>query len=152
MRPEWMRTLRFQYVEALSLMVLVHGEEKPSDEDWDHYVGSLYREYNSGRLRRVLVYCDGPGPTPAQRKKLSHMVSKSDHPIQTAVVTKGVIARTIVTALSWFHEIRAFAPNELDKAFEHLTIPGIDRYLVQRVVVALRAQLATGSESPVVSA
>lgn len=136
-----MKTILWQYVEHLQLMVLVHSEAHPTDAEWDVYCEALRRVYPEGRLRRVLVFCDGPGPTTAQRRKLQDRKQYGDDPPLTAVVTHGIVARSIVSALSWFYEIRSFSPAELDGAFRYLGIADIESYLLRRIVATLRVQL-----------
>lgn len=129
----------WQYVEHLRLMILVHGDAPPSDPDWEVYASELHRIYPQGKLRRVLVFSDGPGPNASQRQRLHH---NGVHPLQTAVVTHALLARGIVTALSWFYEIRAFAPTALDAAFSYLTIPQTEWTTIRKTVATLRMQLS----------
>lgn len=149
-----MKTMLWQHVEHLQLMVLVHSESPPTDAEWDLYCARLHVEHPSGLLRRILVFCDGPGPTVAQRRKLQDRGKYGDKPPFTAVVTHGIIARSIVSALSWLYDIRSYAPAELDDAFRYLSIPDIEWYMLRRIVATLRVQLtasATISSSPEVT-
>jgi hypothetical protein len=141
-----MTTMLWQFVEALQLMILVHGDVAPTDTEWSAYSDLLQREYRRRRVRRVLVFGDGPGPKPSQRKTLHHIIERGDHPLHTAVLAQGVVARGIVTALNLFYEIRAFPPTEMADAFEYLGIPEIDWYMVKRIVATFRDQLSTPAE------
>jgi hypothetical protein len=136
-----MRTMEWEYVERLRLMVCVQSEAKMSDTDWDAYTGELHALYAAGRLCRIFVFGDGDGPNARQRKKLHHRGLYENHPINTAVTTHSLIARGVVTAISWFTDIRAFSPEEIDAAFRYLTIPEADWLATRRTIAKFRVQL-----------
>lgn len=137
-----MTTMLWEFVGPLQLVVLVHGAKAPGDAEWEAYAAWLHAVYGSGKLRRVLVFADGPGPNARQRQRLHYF---GEHTVSTAVVTHTVVARGVVTALSWFYEIRAFSPVKLDAALEYLAIPRFDRIGVRKTIAALRDQLSSAS-------
>lgn len=137
-----MSTIVWEHVEHLRLMVLVHNDEAPTDAEWDTYAATLHALYAKQGIERILVFGDGPGPNARQRQKLHY---KGATPVQTAVVTHSVIARGIVTALRWFFEIRAFAPAEMDEAFEYLRIPRLQWFTVRKCVGDLRMKVSGAS-------
>jgi hypothetical protein len=141
-----MNTMLFEYVEPLRLMILVHGERAPTDAEWDPYVAMLRAKWALDRpLRRVFVYGDGPGPNASQRQKLRYE-PRDDRPISTAVITHSLVARGIVTALSWFFEIRAFSPGSIDDSFEYLEVPRSEWLMVRTAIATMRMRL-TGTRS-----
>ena len=59
-----------------------------------------------------------------------------------AVLTSGRIARGIVTAIAWFKpSIKAFAPEQMDKALGYLGLTEREVAFVTRMVPRLRDQL-----------
>lgn len=117
----------------------MHGLEDPHPDDWKEYVEAL-RESTKSLAATLLVVTDGPGPSAVQRDMLKEMAPGS---LRTAVVTGSSVARGIVTLLSWFHDsIRAYAPAEIDRAFDYLTVADSERPLILKTVAALRAQLS----------
>jgi hypothetical protein len=145
-----MSTMLYEYFEEARLIVLVHGESAPSDDEWEPYIALLNETYYTGRLRRVFVFGDGPGPNARQREKLHYKASHG--PLRISVVTHSLLARGIVTALSWFYEIRAYAPGEVEGAFDYLTLQPADRRKVREVVAQFRVRLSMSSEFPSIGA
>jgi hypothetical protein len=102
-------------------LVVVHGVRHPSDGDWAIYLDTLRQ--NWAEIRAQLIVTDGGSPTSAQRKaSLEIAAGQWDRTPPTAVVTSSILARGVVTALSWFMKdrIRAFAQAELDEACEFI--------------------------------
>lgn len=138
-----MNTMLYEFVEPLQLMILVHGEKAPSREEWDPYAAMCHEKFYKNEMSRVFVFGEGPGPSAAQREKLRHQPRK-EWPLQTAVITHSLVARGIVTALSWFYEIRGFAPSAIDDAFAYLAIPR-ERWLWVRTNVAQKRMRLSGT-------
>jgi predicted Fe-S protein YdhL (DUF1289 family) len=131
------KTLSFERVGAIYL--LVHDEVAPNDEDWRAHVAFLRQAMPE--LKAVLVFGDGAGPNASQRKLLQSIPGVNRCP--TAVITISVVARGIVTAISWFGAtIRAFAPAALAEAFAWLGLSEAERLAVLRRIAELKAQLA----------
>lgn len=131
-----------------SLVLLVHSLDAPHADDWSEYIAAL-RGYVKDPACAILVLAgSGPGPSPLQRQMLADFMPKR---VRTVVVTDSVLARGIVTLLSWFHEnIRAHSPAAIEQSFEYVGVPGVERPLVLRVLAAMRAQLhGFGVESDV---
>ena len=126
------------YRNVGSLVILVHGEEPPSQAEWTTYIGVLVPLVRRGA--RVLVITDGVGPTAAQRELMNRYL---EGPVRTAVVTAASFARGIVTVLSWFNPgIRAFAPAQLSDALDYLQVNSNEREEAVRNVAAMRMQLS----------
>lgn len=119
-------------------MVLVHSEAAPDPAEWDVYAARLHELHGADRVTRVLVFGEGPGPTASQRQKLHY---KNGKPVKVAVLTHSLLSRGIVTALSWFFEIKAFAPTEFDTSLDFLGIPRMAWVDVRKCVVGLRIRL-----------
>jgi hypothetical protein len=116
-------------------MLLVHAPEPPTDAEWDAYVDVLMAQPFDG----LVVWTDGVGPNAGQRKRLLARLGTREQ--LTAVITSSILARGIVTALSWVNvPIRAFSPNDVDAAIEFIGA-GRDRDRVLRAGVALRLEL-----------
>jgi hypothetical protein len=90
------RTMLYRIVDGV--FVVMHTAEAPHDEEWAQHCHDVARELE--RIRGVLVYSHGGGPTSKQR---------------------GVL-RGIVTSINWFlnNRLAAFDPNDLDKALKHI--------------------------------
>ncbi len=126
-------------------MLLVHAPKAPANDDWNAYI----EELSSDKVERLLVFTDGVGPNAAQRDRMHKRLSR-DFP--TAVVTPSLIARGIVTAISWLgREIRAFRPDELDDAIEYLRVVDRDRDKVLRTALGLRLHVLGGDRSAAMS-
>jgi hypothetical protein len=63
--------------------------------------------------------------------------------VPTAVVTESVLARRIMTAVSWIGgaPIRAFAPEQLFRAFDFLRISAPVRARIPAQLEAMKAEL-----------
>src|SRR5262245_22469365 len=92
-------------------LVVVFGNDAPSDAEWQAHIVSA----KNPAVQGLLIVTAGGGPTAAQREQLAR--EKIAAP--AAVVTRSVIARGIVTALSWLGQrTRAFAPAKLLDAMD----------------------------------
>src|SRR5262249_27181347 len=81
------------------LFVVVHRAKPPTDEEWTDYLES-WRPLDMGNMR-TLVFTDGGGPNPAQRKAATEALGGKSS--LTAVVSSSPLIRGIVTALGWFN-------------------------------------------------
>lgn len=144
------RTLAHGLVEP-RFVVLVHGREDPADPEWDGYVQALRRfREATGEELGVLVVTEGGRPNTVQRTDMNAAFDLGDGTrVPTAVVAESRMARGVVTALGWFNPgIKAFHPDELEAALEHLGVPPRDRAEVRRTVDALREELGLDPMSP----
>jgi hypothetical protein len=118
------------------LVLLAHGMNPPSDEEWAQYVEVLGKAHGSGATG-LLVLTDGPGPHSTQRK----LVSSFD--MRTAVLTPSQVARGMVTALSWFGlKIRSFTLEQIDDALTFLEVDPAEQTEVCRTLAGMRLELA----------
>jgi hypothetical protein len=101
------------------LFVVVHRARPPTDAEWTDYLDS-WKPLDMSAMR-TLVFTDGGGPNPAQRKAANAALAGKSS--LTAVVSSSALVRGIVTALGWFNpKIKAFGPEDAEHAFAYLGI------------------------------
>jgi hypothetical protein len=120
-------------------IVFVHGIENPSDEDWNgamRLLGGLLEHPNPG----CLVFTLGAAPNAAQRARLKQVTG--DRTLRIALLTPSSTARTVGVAIRWFNpEFRAFEPNALDAALDHLGASADERRRVRQLLGELKGEL-----------
>jgi hypothetical protein len=141
------RVLTQKLVGDVRLVLQVAG--RPTNDEIAQHIDEALAM--AGSVRAVLVIADGPdaaGPDAGQRAKMARAGMLR---VPTAVVTESVLARRIMTAVSWIAgaPIRAFAPEQLFRAFEFLKISGPVRARIPDQIEAMKAQLRRG---PIVAA
>ncbi len=120
------------------VMLLAHADVAPDEAEWMRYAEDLVARAKQGTIDTLLVFTDGAGPSPRQRKSV---IDVPKH-FRTVVITRSAISRGIVTALAWVGvNIRAFAPSELDAGFARLEIPTADREPMMRLLASMRLSL-----------
>jgi hypothetical protein len=131
-----MKNMVFRFVGNLS--IVIHNKNTPDDTEVQEYL-SLLRAQDMERLRS-LVFTDGGGPSPAQRKRFNDILRGRELP--TAVVSNDRMVRGITIAMSWFNrKIKAFPPDAVQDAFTYLNIPKHEFESVWRLVKQLRTEL-----------
>ncbi len=132
-----------------SAILLVHGPEAPTADEWDEYLKLV--DASRALVTQVIVHTEGGGPNPKQRdavQTLYNTYKPSAPPV--AVLSNSVIARGIVTAISWRYgrdKIRAFSPTELDAALAWLRLDRLTLDEVQRVLPALKIRVGAAPPS-----
>jgi hypothetical protein len=112
-----LRTMSWGVVN--DVMLLVHGDASPGELEWSAYAHVLVGAAKAGTIRSLLVFTEGPGPKPDQRKLISHVPKN----FKSVVLTQARVARGVVAALSWLGvNINAFAPQDFDAACAWLDI------------------------------
>lgn len=129
------------YARCGSHVLLVHGEQTPSDAEWAAYLADLARWI--GDQAGLLIFTDGGGPTSAQRRALREVVQAADGAdTPTAVVSSNRLVRGIVIAISLFApRIRVFTPEALGAALAHVGVTPDERDEVMAKISALRRGL-----------
>jgi len=115
-----------------NIIVALHNGSPPGEDEWGQYCRAITAmEFDKVR---PIAFSDGGGPDSKQRKLLNEVIA--GRPGRSALVTNSTIARSVVTALSWFNPlIKAFSPEEASRAFEYLQL---DPGEVQAVRLAIR--------------
>jgi hypothetical protein len=133
------RVLTQKLVGDVRLVLQVAG--RPTNDEIAQHIEEALAMADS--VRAVLVIADGPeaaGPDAGQRAKMARAGMLR---VPTAVVTESVLARRIMTAVSWIGgaPIRAFAPEHLFRAFEFLKISGPVRARIPGQLEAMKVEL-----------
>jgi hypothetical protein len=126
------------------LLLVLHTAALPTDEEWRAYLDTIANMQNHVRQ---LVFTDGGGPTTNQRAALVEVLRDK---INTgSVISSNRIIRHVVTAINWLgpHNVRSFAPHELDRALEHLGVLESEVAELMAKVTALAARLDGPLES-----
>lgn len=102
------------------VLAVVHTETAPSDDEWRTFLERDARILLEPKAVGLAI-TDGGAPTSTQRRGLVELGYK--RPV-ISVITRSLVARGAVTALSWFdYDIAAFAPEKADEAFAHMGVP-----------------------------
>lgn len=126
-----MKTMSFE--EKDKFFILVHGEDPPSDPEWEQWVAALGKYSAQVPQLRVLVVSRGGGPSMSQRKRLKEVLGSA--PLPTAVITTSQLARTIVTIIRLTSpEIAAFSPENKAQAYRHLGFTDADSVWLDQAV------------------
>lgn len=130
-------TVRWEFVGDWAAVLF---EGRPADDDFAAWL-RVYPDV-IGRLRGMLVYARGGGPDAAQRSQLSAITQQREATHATAIVTDSRLMRSAVAAFNWFLPAHAqkgvvFAPDQLDRAFQHLKVPREERSQLETAVAEL---------------
>lgn len=129
--------------ETNALLLAVHGEDAPSDVEWDHYcefIPQLLLHPNACSV----VLTDGGAPTIMQRERMRKQLGTASR--WTAVITDKAMVRGVVTAIRWFNpKVCAFAPWDVRDAFRFVGLSSEQIANVLEALSALDAQLAPRS-------
>jgi hypothetical protein len=107
------------------LVVTVHTEVVPSDEDWAEYMTGI-DGYLPLEGQRVFVASAGGGPNGVQRKMVTDALQGAKVPV--AILTNSWLMRGAAIAVRWFNpSLAVFAPEAMEQAFEHLQLTTWER-------------------------
>jgi hypothetical protein len=141
---EWgaasMTTMLYQRVRDLA--IVTHSAEDPSAAEWSAYTRYLHVAQRSDRpLTGILVTTLGGSPNAKQRAAVLEAITP--HPVVTCVCTNSVLARGVLTAMSWLgkHPMHAFRLLEIDRALSILGAPPDLQGEAMGVLARLQAQL-----------
>ncbi len=131
-------------------IVWMAGKKEPTEEEWTAYCNLLpevaAQNKQKSKPLNVLVVTDGGGPNFKQRTEFM----KATKGIQfiSPVVTSSRVARAIITVFTWSdNNNKAFAPSDIQAAFDFMDVAKKDRPDLWRAVVALQAKFGV----PVIS-
>jgi hypothetical protein len=128
------------YIETHGRVVLLVHNGMPYTADEWHQIVAIAARRDLGQLR-FLVYDDGGTIDTAQRRLL--VETMGGQMPKVAVLTHSRVSRGVTTALGWFKPgIKAFAPDQFDKAAAHLDLTDTERTLAHKAADRLQAQLA----------
>ncbi|MEL6339125.1 MAG: hypothetical protein AAFP04_03035 [Myxococcota bacterium] len=107
-----MSTMHYEY--AGDIMIVVHRDEAPGDDEWAAYVAEMERATRAGEMRALLILTPGVGPNAKQRNVVTSMWKRVGENPPTAVITPSRFVRGVITALNYFlpRQITAFSPGE----------------------------------------
>lgn len=115
---------------------------KANDEEWRACDEAVSRAFEQG-VRNMLIIADGPGPTSVQRRAMKDKAWFGA--LRFGVVSSSPVVRTICTVGSWIMpNLHAFAPNEIEQAFERLSIPADERPRILDEIASMRARILGG--------
>jgi hypothetical protein len=115
--------------------VCVVRDVEPTDREWAYFV-ELCRQ-RDGQDIRCLVESHKTGPNAKQRKALADATTGIDY--RAAILTDSIVARGIVTALSWLGvPQRAFAPDDFASAGNYLTLTPAELELAMHELLEMR--------------
>jgi hypothetical protein len=128
------------YHEHGGVMLFVSGTVRPSEEHWQRYldfVRSHIRNLRGAPMVAIIV-ARGEAPSSSQRKALAELTEA--YPIRVAALVDGMVARGVVTALSWFNPGYAvFAVDDWQSAERHLGLSSaLTAQLRDQVAIASR--------------
>jgi hypothetical protein len=128
-------------------VVVVHGKEPPTDEEWNEYLDFTFKGAAAKDVVRHLVVTEGAAPSSAQRRELqeraSECLDQDPMSVRAAIITPSTFVRGVVTAMSWIVDTnRAFAPDKLDDAMKYLGIPLEHFAEIEKMVRTLQGELA----------
>nr|WP_206607121.1 hypothetical protein [Sandaracinus sp.] len=110
--------MAFKLVE--NVMLLVHTNRPPSDEEWGEYVEAV--DAQGAAPLAQLVHTQGGSPNAKQRGAFTKMLAGRTVPV--AVLNDSALVRGAVTAIAWFNpSLRAFKSADIDAALQYLGVP-----------------------------
>ena len=118
-------------------MILYHGPETASDEDWDealaHYVEIAD---NSFTIEKIFIFSQGGALHSLQRRKLANIFKERTHPSSYIFTDnkfiKGVGFLLTLLGLSKFTTLN---PNDVEGELQSI---GLDSYQVKRVTTVVQ--------------
>ena len=88
-----MKTMAFGEVQGC--LMLVHGPDSPSDEEWSAWLVALSRYAEKMRRVRLLVFTEGGSPSPKQRTSMDSLAKRHQSYTKVAVMTKSTFVRGV---------------------------------------------------------
>ena len=136
-------SLRFAIVDHV--MVIVHADVPPSDEDWARLI--VVRNANRERLRGNLVIAPPRASiNGSQRADVAQFMKETG--ITIAVVTDSALIRGVARAVGFLGvPVRAFTGNELTSALDFLIIARSRQPEFTRRIELMKLQLAGNASS-----
>lgn len=127
-----------------TVMIAVHSEAAPSDEEWDGYLALMAQQPDLAAVRS-LAFTDGGAPNSRQRKALNDLLTSRlrGAPGLAVAISSSALVRSVVTALSWFNpNVKAFAPDRVTDAYKYLKLTQSEMDAIRRETRKLRQPFA----------
>lgn len=135
------RTLVFEVVSGLHVLVSYQETVNPTDGEWDAYVAAVSAAMLSPRPHRALVVTNGGHPSAAQQGRLR--TALAGRRATTAVVSGAPVLRFLVSAFTFVNpDIKCFAPAQMRQAFEYVGLRPEEHAIVEATLQRLRQALA----------
>jgi hypothetical protein len=137
---EIMPTMLYQRVR--DLLIVAHSADDPSPSEWSKYTRSIQAAQRSDTpLTGILVTTLGGTPNPKQRAAV--LAAIGAQAVVTCVCTNSLLARGVLTAMSWIgkHPMHAFPLLDVDRALEALGASPELRQEAKGALAQLQAQL-----------
>lgn len=121
------------------LVITVHTESVPSDEDWAEYMSQV-DAYLPLEDQRIFVVSAGGAPNGVQRKMMTDALHGAKVP--AAILTNDWLMRGAAIAVRWFNPLLAvFVPEAMEQAFDHLGLTSWERDDCARITKDLQRGL-----------
>jgi len=116
------------------ILLLVHGSRTATDAEWSEWIDSPEAQ----DVRGVIVRAHSGRPTPLQREQIQDRFGR----VHSAILTDSVVARGVVTALSWFGvPARAFLPDDVEAAMSFAGLELGEVAQVRRLLAEMSARV-----------
>lgn len=145
-----MRTMAFKrladFLSDADLWIVVHGKQNPGEEEWKRYIEAMGAAATSSKQRMerlpTLVLSDGGGPNAIQRAAVNDLQERHGNTARVAFVSDSPLIRGVTRTMTWFNpKFRAFSPQGLPDALDHLGVPAPKRDLVRSMILELEQEL-----------
>jgi hypothetical protein len=125
------------------VLLIVHGEAAPSNEEWSALVSSLGPTLN-GRTRLPVLVVPSGVPSALQRAELQEATRLVT--ARTAILSNSRIARGISVALKWMgmQDIKTFDPADLAGALSYLEVSSGCRGAIRCALGRMRLEVGVG--------
>jgi len=118
------------------LMIAVLNGGAPTDDEWNRWI-ELGKPRLGADIRCVIDVYESPGPNARQRQLLTPWKDKVD--MRTAVLSDSIIARGVVTAVSWLGiQNKAFVPGDVEGAARYLGLSPAEHAIASDQLAMLR--------------
>jgi hypothetical protein len=139
------RSLEFEFLPRLNLLVSYQLETSFSDAEWDAYLAALVR--SGPDLVPCLVVTEGSYPTRAQQARLMALVKGRTRCVSVVSQSSGV--RFVVSIFALVNRgVKSYSPRDLDGALSHVGVVPTEFAGVHAVVDRLRQLLTSTKPLP----
>jgi hypothetical protein len=129
------------YDVAARVHVAVHGEDNPTDREWQAYLANIGARL--AEVDAIFSSTRGGGPDRAQRMYAVDFWKEKPKQPRIAVVTPSMLVVRMAGALRWFMptQIKAFGVRDVVGAFHYLELDANQQLGVTNLVAALERRL-----------